>query len=76
MNMLFTINNSPFFGKEGKLERVSGDVAEGGIADLTAPVARVRQIDLGALPEQNGAFAAPKPEEPGVFRRFMNMIGL
>lgn len=65
-----------FFGKDGKLERVSGDVAEGGIADLTAPVARVRQVDLGSLPEQGEAFAAPKPEAPGYFRRFMNMIGL
>ena len=63
-----------FFDAEGRLERVGGDVAVAEVSDLTAPVAKNRLVDLGSLsPETAGL---PPREEPGYFRRFMNLLGL
>lgn len=65
---------SVFFGDDGLLSRVDGDVAVAEVAELTAPVARARVVDLGSLPESG--VAMPPPEEPSYYRRFMDMIGL
>lgn len=65
---------SVFFDNEGLLSRVEGDVAVAEVAELTAPVARSRTVDLGALPESG--VAMPPPESPSYYRRFMDMIGL
>jgi outer membrane protein assembly factor BamE len=63
-----------FFDAEGRLERVGGDVAVAEVSDLTAPVTKNRLVDLGSLsPETAGL---PPREEPGYFRRFMNLLGL
>lgn len=63
-----------FFDAEGRLERVGGDVAVAEVNDLTAPVTKNRLVDLGSLsPETAGL---PPREEPGYFRRFMNLLGL
>lgn len=65
---------SVFFGDDGLLSRVDGDVAVAEVAELTAPVARARVVDLGSLPESG--VAMPPPEAPSYYRRFMDMIGL
>ena len=63
-----------FFDAEGRLERVGGDVAVAEVSELTAPVTKNRLVDLGSLsPETAGL---PPREEPGYFRRFMNLLGL
>lgn len=64
---------SVFFDNEGLLARVEGDVAEGSVTELTAPVARSRVVDLGALPAEG--VVMPPPESPSYYRRFMDMIG-
>lgn len=64
---------SIFFDNEGLLTRVAGDVVVAEVAELTAPVARSRVVDLGSLPESG--VAMPPPEEPSYYRRFMDMIG-
>ncbi len=63
-----------FFDAEGRLERVGGEVVVAEVSDLTAPVNKNRLVDLGSLsPETAGL---PPREEPGYFRRFMNLLGL
>jgi len=63
-----------FFDAEGRLERVGGEVAVAEVSELTAPVNKNRLVDLGSLsPETAGL---PPREEPGYFRRFMNLLGL
>lgn len=63
-----------FFDTEGRLERVGGEVAVAEVSELTAPVNKNRLVDLGSLsPETAGL---PPREEPGYFRRFMNLLGL
>jgi len=67
---------SVFFDREGRLERVDGDVEVAAVGDLTAPVARNRLIDLGAMPADAAGQPLPPREEPGYFRRLMNLLGL
>jgi len=63
-----------FFDAEGRLERVGGEVVVAEVSELTAPVNKNRLVDLGSLsPETAGL---PPREEPGYFRRFMNLLGL
>lgn len=67
---------SVFFDGEGRLERVDGDVAGADAAELSTPVAKSRLVDLGSLPADADGKPLPPREEPGWFRRFMDMIGL
>jgi outer membrane protein assembly factor BamE len=64
---------SVFFGNDGLLARVDGDVAVADVAELTTPVAKSRLLDLSVLPESG--VPMPAAEEPSYYRRFMNMIG-
>lgn len=67
---------SVFFDADGRLERVAGDVSLGQAEELAAPVERARVVDLGSLPADADGKPLPPREEPGWFRRFMNLIGL
>lgn len=64
-----------FFDADGRLERVSGDVAVAEVADLTTPVAKARLVDLGSLSEEAAEKPLPPREEPSYFRRLMDMLG-
>lgn len=66
---------SVFFDADGRLERVNGDVEVATVAELTAPVERMRVVDLGTISPEAVAEEAPPPEEPGFFRRMMQKIG-
>lgn len=66
---------SVFFDADGRLERVSGDVDVASVAELTAPVERMRVVDLGVISPEAAAEAAPPPEEPGFFKRMIRKIG-
>lgn len=64
---------STFFDANDKLIRVGGDVAALQASDLSAePANRMREIDLGSVPE--GAIAPPI-EEKGFFGRMMESVG-
>ena len=65
-----------FFDADGRLERVGGDVVGADLVELNTPVAKSRLVDLGALPADAEGKPLPPREEPGWFRRFMDMIGL
>ena len=67
---------SVFFDADGRLVRVSGDVAPAQPGD-TAVVSgtRHREIDLGSLPA-DGSAVMPPPDEPGFFGRMMDSVGL
>jgi outer membrane protein assembly factor BamE len=64
-----------FFDAEGRLERVDGDVAVADASELSAPVAKSRLVDLGTLSGEAANKPLPPREEPGFFRRIMNMFG-
>lgn len=64
-----------FFDAEGYLERVSGDVAVADVSELTAPATNSRLVDLGSLSTEASDKPLPPREEPGFFRRFMDMLG-
>lgn len=64
-----------FFDAEGRLERVGGDVAVAEVAELTTPVAKTRLVDLGSLSGEAANKPLPPREEPGYFRRLMDMLG-
>lgn len=64
-----------FFDAEGRLERVGGDVALADTGELTMPAARSRLVDLGSLSGEAADKPLPPREEPGYFRRFMDMLG-
>jgi outer membrane protein assembly factor BamE len=63
-----------FFDADGRLERVSGDAAVADVGELNAPATKNRLVDLGSLSADSAGL--PPREEPGYFRRFMNMLGL
>lgn len=68
-------NFSVFFDENGRLASVKGDVDVGTVAELTAPVAQTRVVDLGSL----GAEAQPLPppvNEKGLWGRMMETLGL
>lgn len=64
-----------FFDGEGRLERVGGDVAAAESDDLTLPANNTRFVELGVLSQEEADKPLPPPEEPGIFRRLMNMFG-
>jgi outer membrane protein assembly factor BamE len=64
-----------FFDSEGRLERVSGDVAVGDLAELTVPVNKNRLVDFGSLSPEAASMPLPPRQEPSYFRRFMDMLG-
>ena len=64
-----------FFDAESRLERVDGDVDVAVTEELTAPVNKSRLVDLGSLSGEAADKPLPPREEPGWFRRFMNMFG-
>lgn len=67
---------SVFFDDQGRLQRVAGDIAPASVAELVAPVAKTRVIDLGTISPEAAAEKAPDVETPGFFRRMMNKVGL
>lgn len=68
---------SVYFDKEGRLERVAGDVEVGQASELTAPVARNQVVDLGSLPVDGSGAPLPPPEDKkGFFGSLMEKIGL
>lgn len=64
-----------FFDSDGRLERVNGDVALADTGDLNMPTASSRLVDLGTLSGEAADKPLPPREEPGYFRRFMDMLG-
>lgn len=66
---------SVFFDRDGRLERVAGDVEAGDTEALAAPVATTRLVDLGSLSAEAGAQPLPPQDEPGFFRRLTNSLG-
>ncbi len=67
---------SVFFGADGRLERVGGDVEVAEVADLTTPVAKSQLVDLGELSGDAADKPLPPPEERSYFRTLMDKIGL
>ncbi len=66
---------SVFFDADGKLTRVSGDVAPAQPTDTTAvSETRNREIDLGSLPA-DGSTVMPPPDERGFFGKMMESVG-
>jgi outer membrane protein assembly factor BamE len=66
---------STFFGDDDRLVRVAGDVTAMQSADAGAPAEpanRMREIDLGSIPEGT---EAPPIEETGFFGRMMENLG-
>jgi outer membrane protein assembly factor BamE len=59
---------SVFFNQEGKLERVSGNVDEASVAELTTPVARTQVVDLGSVKAGEQPLP-PAEEKKGFFSR-------
>lgn len=66
---------SVFFGADGLLQRVSGDVDVATVAELTTPVERTRVVDLGVISAEAADAPTAPPEEPGFFRRMIKKIG-
>ncbi len=66
---------SVFFNADGRLERVGGDVDVATVAELTTPAVNSRLVDLGTLSGDAADKPMAPPEEPGYFRRFMDMLG-
>lgn len=64
-----------FFDSDGRLERVNGDVALADAGELNMPTSRSRLVDLGTLSGEAADKPLPPREEPGYFRRFMDMMG-
>jgi len=64
-----------FFDADDRLLRVEGDVAPATAADLNAPVAQSRLVDLGSLSPEAAAQPLPPREPPGFFRRWLDNFG-
>jgi len=64
-----------FFDTEGRLTRVGGEAAAAEASDLTAPASKSRLIDLGSLTGEAAENPLPPRQEPGFFRRSMDMLG-
>jgi len=64
-----------FFDGEGRLERVSGDIAADDSSELNAPVNKSRLIDLGSLSGEAADKPLPPREPPSYYRRFVDMLG-
>lgn len=64
---------STYFDASDRLIRVGGDVAALQASDLSAePVNKMREIDLGSVPEGT---VAPPVEEKGFFGKLMESVG-
>ncbi|MDR1350519.1 MAG: outer membrane protein assembly factor BamE [Zoogloeaceae bacterium] len=61
-----------FFGADDLLERVTGDVEIGTVAELTAPVAPTQVVDLGSVAP--GEQALPPEDEPGFWGRLWQSL--
>lgn len=66
---------SVFFDKEGRLERVDGDVAVAASGELLAPVSNLRLVELSSLSGEDAGKPLPSAEEPGFFRRMLDKFG-
>jgi len=66
---------SVFFDKDGRLERVEGDVAAASNEELLIPPNRSRLVELGSLSGEEADKPLPPREAPGYFRQLMNMFG-
>lgn len=75
-NAVETRRLSVFFDKDGRLERVAGDVGPAQVDDLNGPVAKTQVIDLGGLPADAGGKPLPPPEEKGFFGTMLEKVGL
>lgn len=64
-----------FFDAEGRLERVGGDVDVATVDELVTPQSKTRLVDLGSLSAEAADTPMPPRQEPGYFRRFMDMMG-
>lgn len=64
-----------FFDEAGHLQRVAGDVAEATQEELSTPPATTRLVDLGTLSGDAASQPLPPRQEPGFFRRLLDMIG-
>jgi len=64
-----------FFDAEGRLAWVEGDVVPADGAELAMPATNARMIDLGSLTGEAAEKPLPPREEPGYYRRFMDMMG-
>lgn len=73
-NAVDTRRLSVFFDKDGRLERVSGDVEVAQPGDLTGPTAKTQVVDLGSVPADGQPL--PPPEGRGFFRKMLEKIGL
>lgn len=63
-----------FFGEDGLLTRIDGDVEPGNAEELNAPVARIQVVDLGSLGEE--VVPLPPPEkERGFWGRLIESLG-
>lgn len=62
-----------FFDAEGRLQKVAGDVEPGQAGELTAPVAKMQEVDLGTMPVDGAPL--PPVEEKGFFGRLFEKMG-
>jgi outer membrane protein assembly factor BamE len=65
---------STFFGPDGKLIRVAGDVVPAATGEAAVPEVRLRELDLGSIPT-DGSAPLPPVEEKGFFGKTMEVIG-
>ncbi len=63
-----------FFDQEGRLEKLAGDVEVGQASELTVPVAKIQEIDLGSMPADGQPL--PPLEEKGFFGRILEKVGM
>lgn len=73
-NAVETRRLTVFFDQEGRLEKLAGDVEVGQAGELTAPVAKIQEIDLGSMPADGQPL--PPPEEKGFFGRILEKVGM
>jgi outer membrane protein assembly factor BamE len=55
------------------LQKVSGDAEPGQASELTAPVAKMQEVDLGSMPTDG--VPLPPVEEKGFFGRLFEKMG-
>ena len=65
---------STFFDADGKLIRVSGDVAAASAEDATQPASKMQELDLGSIGPDGTV--PPAPDERGFFGRILENVGL
>ncbi len=65
---------STFFDADGKLVRVSGDVAAASAEDAVQPANKMQELDLGSIGADG--VVPPAPDERGFFGRILEKVGL